>query len=124
MRLLPSNGRIIGGSIQLGQLDMVNASAKALRRTRGKRIAMVFQDSMTSLNPLLTIGRQITETLQVHLRLGRTDARKRAVSLLEEVGIPEPERRLRQYPASALGRPPATSRGRGRHRPESGNPDR
>jgi oligopeptide/dipeptide ABC transporter ATP-binding protein len=101
--LLPPNGRIVGGSIALGDLELVGASKRVLRGIRGKRIAMVFQDSMTSLNPLLTVGRQITESLEVHLGLSRADAGRRAVSLLEEVGVPEPQRRLRQYPHQLSG---------------------
>jgi oligopeptide transport system ATP-binding protein len=103
MRLLPSNGRILGGTIQLDGRNLVEASAADLRRVRGKRVAMVFQDSMTSLNPLLTVGRQITESLRAHLGLSRADATARALALLDEVGVPEPAARLGQYPHQLSG---------------------
>jgi oligopeptide transport system ATP-binding protein len=83
--------------------DLVRSSARAMRRVRGARIAMVFQDSMTSLNPSLTIGRQISESIELHLRTTHREAITRAVALLEEVGINEPERRLRQYPHQLSG---------------------
>jgi oligopeptide transport system ATP-binding protein len=103
MRLLPSAGHIVGGSIELDGVDLVPASNRTMRRIRGRRIAMVFQDSMTSLNPLLTVGRQITESLETHLGLSRRQALRRAVDLLDEVGVPEPGRRLRQYPHQLSG---------------------
>ncbi len=101
--LLPPNGRIVGGRVELDGNDLVQASRTALRRIRGKRVAMVFQDSMTSLNPLITVGRQITESLNVHLGISGREARRRAAALLEEVGVPEPEKRLKQYPHQLSG---------------------
>jgi oligopeptide transport system ATP-binding protein len=101
--LLPPNGRIVGGRVELDGDDLVQASRTALRRIRGKRVAMVFQDSMTSLNPLITVGRQITESLNVHLGISGREARRRAAALLEEVGVPEPEKRLKQYPHQLSG---------------------
>jgi oligopeptide transport system ATP-binding protein len=103
IRLLSQNGAITGGSVELRGEDLVCASDRRLEQVRGRRIAMVFQDSMTSLNPLLSIGRQITEGLEVHLGMSRRQARRRAVELLVEVGVPEPERRLRQYPHQLSG---------------------
>jgi oligopeptide/dipeptide ABC transporter ATP-binding protein len=103
MRLLPSSGAIVGGSVELAGRDMLSLSKRELQRVRGKEIAMVFQDSMTSLNPVLTVGRQLTESLSKHLGLGRSEARARALDLLREVGIPEPKRRLRQYPHQLSG---------------------
>jgi oligopeptide/dipeptide ABC transporter ATP-binding protein len=104
MGLLPSSARIVAGQIELAdEGDLVRASKRSLRRIRGKRIAMVFQDSMTSLNPLLTIGRQITESFEAHLGISGVQARTRAASLLDEVGVPEPERRLKQYPHQLSG---------------------
>jgi oligopeptide transport system ATP-binding protein len=97
MRLLPPSARITGGSIELDGVDLVRAPKRTLRHTRGGRIGMVFQDSMTSLNPLLTVGRQITESLETHTGLTHRQATVRAVELLEEVGVPEPERRLGQF---------------------------
>jgi oligopeptide/dipeptide ABC transporter ATP-binding protein len=101
--LLPPAGRVVGGTVELGGTNLVATSPRAMRRIRGRKIAMVFQDSMTSLNPLLTIGRQLTEGLQAHLGLDRDTACRRAIDLLEEVGVPEPEHRLRQYPHQLSG---------------------
>jgi oligopeptide transport system ATP-binding protein len=103
MGLLPSNGHVVAGSISLNGKELLSASSKELRSVRGRDVAMVFQDSTTSLNPLLTIGRQITETLEAHLGMSLARARSRAVELLEEVGVPEAERRLRQYPHQLSG---------------------
>jgi oligopeptide/dipeptide ABC transporter ATP-binding protein len=102
--LLPPAARIIAGSVQLdGVGELVGASPRALRRVRGRHVAMVFQDSMTSLNPLLPIGKQIGETLDLHAGLQGRRARVRAAALLEEVGVPEAERRLAQYPHQLSG---------------------
>jgi oligopeptide transport system ATP-binding protein len=101
--LLPRNGRIVDGEISLGGVSLVNASRKLLRDVRGRRIAMVFQDSMTSLDPLMPIGKQISEGMVTHLRMRAADARKRAVELLEEVGVPDPVTRLGQYPHQLSG---------------------
>ena len=103
MGLLPPTGRIVAGSIELDGKELVGAPKRALSDVRGRRIAMVFQDSMTSLNPLLTVGRQITESLQRHLGMARSQAQRHAVELLEEVGVPEAERRLSQYPHQLSG---------------------
>jgi oligopeptide transport system ATP-binding protein len=103
MGLLPPAARIVGGSILLEDDDLVKASKRRLRQVRGRRIAMVFQDSMTSLNPLLSVGRQITESLETHLGVSGADARRKAVSLLEEVGVPEPAQRLKQFPHQLSG---------------------
>jgi ABC-type dipeptide/oligopeptide/nickel transport system ATPase component len=91
-------GRIVGGTITFNGVDLSALSDEEMRKVRGKEIAMVFQEPMTSLNPVLTIGRQLTETLEVHLRLGRAASAKRAMEVLRLVGIPDPERRLSQYP--------------------------
>jgi len=101
--LLPPAARIAEGSIELEGRDLVGASKRELRRMRGRRIAIVFQDSMASLNPLLTVGRQITESLETHLGVSGREAARRAAGLLEEVGVPEPARRLRQYPHQLSG---------------------
>ena len=69
-----------------------------MRRIRGAKMAMVFQEPMTSLNPVLTLDRQLTETIQLHMGKSRDDARQDAIDLLAQVGIPDPERRIRQYP--------------------------
>ncbi|MFQ5990219.1 MAG: ABC transporter ATP-binding protein, partial [Candidatus Methylomirabilales bacterium] len=99
MRLIPyPPGRIVGGEIWFNGHDLLVLNDEEIRQVRGKEIAMIFQEPMTSLNPALTIGRQLTETLEAHLEMSTSDARERAAELLRMVGIPEPERRLPQYP--------------------------
>jgi len=99
MRLVPSpGGRIVGGRVLFRGRDLLALSEEEMRRVRGREIAMIFQEPMTSLNPVLTIERQLTEGLEIHLGLAPAAARRRAVELLAMVGIPDPERRLRQYP--------------------------
>jgi peptide/nickel transport system ATP-binding protein len=96
--LLEPPGRIGAGEILLEGQRIDTLSGEALRRLRGRRIGAIFQDPLTSLNPLYTIGRQITETILAHLPVSRSEARDRAVALLTEVGIPGAERRLDHYP--------------------------
>ena len=91
-------GRVVGGSVKFMGNDLLQLSDAEIRRVRGRHIAMVFQEPMTSLNPVLTIGRQLTEGLEVHLGMNLEAARRRAVELLGMVGIADPERRLKQYP--------------------------
>jgi oligopeptide/dipeptide ABC transporter ATP-binding protein len=91
-------GRIVGGEILFQGRNLLALSEEEMRRVRGRQIAMVFQEPMTSLNPVLTVGRQLTEGLEIHLGLTVAAARQRAVELLALVGIPDPERRLPQYP--------------------------
>lgn len=98
MGLLASPPAQVGGAIHFDGQNLTRLDAEALRMIRGRRIGMIFQEPMTSLNPLLTIGRQICEGMQLHLGLSRDHARKRAVELLTMVGISEPARRLKQYP--------------------------
>ena len=99
MRLIPSPpGKIAGGKILFDGEDLVKCDEDEMRKIRGKNIAMIFQDPMTSLNPVLTIGRQITEALELHLRLTGREAERRAAELLALVGIPSPEKRLDDYP--------------------------
>ncbi len=99
MRLIPSpQGRIVAGSARLDGRDLLTMSQEEIRAVRGNSIAMVFQDPMTSLNPVLPIGRQIGEALRVHRGMGRAAVRKRTVELLELVGIPSAKRRLDDYP--------------------------
>ena len=97
LRLLPANAQVTGG-VRFGGRDLFALSSKALRQLRGRELAVIFQDPMTSLNPVLTIGSQIAEALSEHMGLAPHAAMARAVALLGEVGIPEPERRARQYP--------------------------
>jgi oligopeptide/dipeptide ABC transporter ATP-binding protein len=91
-------GRIIGGQILFKGRDLLTLSEEEMRKVRGREIAMIFQEPMTSLNPVLTIGRQLTEGLEIHLGMTPGQARERAVELLALVGIPDPGRRLGQYP--------------------------
>ena len=104
LRLIPDPpGRITQGQILFAGRDLLGLSADEMRAVRGNEIGMVFQEPMTSLNPVLTIGRQITETLQQHRGADRATADRRAVELLSLVGIADPERRLRQYPHQLSG---------------------
>jgi oligopeptide/dipeptide ABC transporter ATP-binding protein len=91
-------GRIVSGEALFMGKDMLNMSKKELRRIRGGDVAMVFQDPMTSLNPVFKIGAQLTEAIQTHRDVNDKEARKRAIRLLEVVGVPNPERRFDQYP--------------------------
>ncbi len=100
--LLPGNAEP-SGSIAFQGRELLGASRRSLQRLRGKDIACVFQEPMSALNPVLTIGRQIAEPLLRHLRLSRRQARARAESLLDEVGMPEPRRRLASYPHELSG---------------------
>jgi peptide/nickel transport system ATP-binding protein len=97
LRLLPRNAQPSGRVLLDGQ-DLTTLAPEAMRQLRGRSLAVVFQDPMTSLNPVLTIGTQIIETLQAHLEMDRAAARVRALELLSAVGIPAPEQRVRQYP--------------------------
>jgi peptide/nickel transport system ATP-binding protein len=96
--LLEPPGRIAGGEILLEGSRIDNLPAEEMRRIRGRRIGAIFQDPLTSLNPLYTIGQQIVETIQTHLPMNAAQARARAIELLAEVGIPAPERRIDHYP--------------------------
>jgi peptide/nickel transport system ATP-binding protein len=98
LRLLPEAGRIAGGRIRLDGGDLNQLSEGAMRGVRGGRIGIIFQEPATSLNPVMRIGDQITETLLRHTRLRGAQARERAVQWLRRVGIPEPERRVDDYP--------------------------
>jgi peptide/nickel transport system ATP-binding protein len=100
---LNAPGAQLGGSISYRGQELVGAAERTLRGLRGARIAMIFQDPMTALNPYLTIGTQLTEGVRHHLKLGRKAARRRAIDLLEAVHIPEPERRFAQHPHELSG---------------------
>ncbi|MGW1407837.1 ABC transporter ATP-binding protein [Streptomyces sp. NPDC002403] len=102
MGLLPPTARV-GGSITLDGQELVGAPEKQLRSLRGRRLSMIFQEPMTSLNPVLTVGRQITEVLRRHQGLSRGEARERAVELLGIVGIPAPRKRVDEYPHQLSG---------------------
>ncbi len=96
--LLEPPGRIASGQILLDGQRIDNLPAEAMRQIRGKRIGAIFQDPLTSLNPLYTVGRQLTETIQTHLSVSAEEARQRAIKLLQETGIPAAEQRIDQYP--------------------------
>jgi oligopeptide transport system ATP-binding protein len=96
--LLARNGRVAGGRALFEGRDLIKLNDRALRRVRGREIAMIFQDPMTSLNPVLTIGRQIREPLETHFGMDRKDAEARAAELIDRVGIPSASARLRDYP--------------------------
>src|SRR5664280_3548323 len=99
MRLLPSPaGRVEGGEVFFEGEDLIGLGEAEMRELRGKEIAMIFQDPMTSLNPVLTIEEQMVETIKAHKRVSSADARARAIELLGMVGIAEPAGRLRNYP--------------------------
>ncbi len=99
MRLIPNPpGRIVGGQIIFDGENLLDYTEEEMRHIRGNRIAMIFQDPMTSLNPVLTIGRQITESLELHMKLSPKEARNRAIELLQMVGIPGAARRIDDYP--------------------------
>ena len=96
--LLEPPGRICGGEIWLGGERIDNLPHERMRQIRGRRIGAIFQDPLTSLNPLVTIGQQLIETIQVHLKLAFEPARQRAIQLLQETGIQAAEQRIDQYP--------------------------
>jgi peptide/nickel transport system ATP-binding protein len=96
--LLEPPGRIAGGEIVFDGQRIDTLPPEAMRRIRGRRIGAIFQDPLTSLNPLYTIGRQLVETIQTHLPLSGAEARRRAIALLQETGIPAAEQRIDQYP--------------------------
>ena len=96
--ILPKAGKVSTGTVRFEGRDLVELSDRRLRRIRGKEIAMIFQDPMTSMNPVLTVGRQIREALEAHFGMNRKDANARAAELLDQVGIPSPKARLSDYP--------------------------
>ena len=99
MRLIPDPpGRIVDGEILFENEDILKIDMDDMRQIRGGKISMVFQEPMTSLNPVLTVEKQLTETLQLHMGMNRDESRREGVDLLARVGIPDPERRIKQYP--------------------------
>ncbi|MDX1375367.1 MAG: ABC transporter ATP-binding protein, partial [Burkholderiales bacterium] len=97
LRLLPDAGRIAGGSVRLGEADLLALPEAAMRAVRGRRAAMIFQEPSTALNPVLTVGRQVAEVIERHTRLRGAAVRQRVRELLQAVGIPEAERRMGEY---------------------------
>jgi peptide/nickel transport system ATP-binding protein len=102
LQLLPKKAKL-SGRVMFDRQDLVSLDREKLRKLRGRSLAVVFQDPMTSLNPVLTIGTQLIETLQEHLELDLAAAKKRSVELLAAVGIPAPDQRLQQYPHQLSG---------------------
>ena len=99
MRLIPNPpGEIVSGEILLDGEDILKVDMEDMRNIRGAKISMVFQEPMTSLNPVLTVERQLTETLQLHMGMSKEEAQNEGVNLLTRVGIPDPESRIKQYP--------------------------
>ncbi len=103
MRLLPTSGRIVQGSIRLGGTDILTLPETAMRKERGGRMGMIFQEPNTSLNPVLTIRDQIAESVKVHDAATRPDIDRRVLELLNAVGIPDPQRRMGEYPHQLSG---------------------
>jgi peptide/nickel transport system ATP-binding protein len=104
MRLIPDPpGRIVSGSIKLGGRDLLKITEEEMRKVRGNEISMIFQEPMTSLNPVMTIGKQISEALILHRNMDRSQAMKRAVEMLELVRIPAPAQRAKEYPHQLSG---------------------
>ncbi len=104
LRLVPEPpGRIVGGSVRFRGRDLIGLSAEAMRAVRGKEISMIFQEPMTSLNPVYTCGEQILEAIVLHEKVGRAEARSRAIAMLRLVGIPSPEQRVDEYPHQMSG---------------------
>ena len=98
LRLLPQAARIVSGRMMFEGEDLIKKSAEEMRQIRGKRIAMILQDPMASLNPLFSIGDQVAEPIRVHEGASRASAWQRAIGLLKSVRIPSPETRVAQYP--------------------------
>jgi len=103
LRLIAPPGKIVGGEIFFDGRDLLRLTEREMERVRGNRVSMIFQDPMTSLNPLFTVGNQIMEPLMIHRGLSKKEARSEAVHMLEKVGIPLPRRRVDEYPNSMSG---------------------
>ena len=103
LRLVSSPGRIVSGSIRLDGEELLTKSGPAMRAIRGDRISMIFQEPMTSLNPVYTVGKQVSEAITLHMNAARAEARDSTIELFKAVGIPEPEKRFRSYPHQLSG---------------------
>ena len=103
LKLIPFPGRIVGGRIALHGDDLLGMNEKQMRKIRGDRISMIFQEPMVSLNPAYTIGNQLTEALLIHRKISKREARNRAVDMLRAVEIPSPEKRIDDYPHQLSG---------------------
>ncbi len=104
MRLIPEPpGKIVGGQILFDDIDLVRASEKKMRSIRGNRISMVFQEPMTSLNPVFTVGNQVSEVIELHKKLSKNELKERVIDMFKLVGIPDPQTRLDEYPHQMSG---------------------
>ncbi|WP_040225348.1 ABC transporter ATP-binding protein [Bhargavaea cecembensis] len=103
LRLLASNGKVVGGEVRFKGDNLLTYTEKKMRSLRGNKISMIFQEPMTSLNPVFTVGQQISETLIEHQDMGKKAAMAKSVDLLKLVGIPSPEKRVKQYPYELSG---------------------
>jgi len=103
MGLLPQNGNIVEGSIKLGNDELVGLTDEQMQSYRGNKISMIFQEPMTALNPVFTIGYQLQEPLLIHKKLSKKEAKHASIMLLKKVGIPNPEEKLNQYPHQLSG---------------------
>ncbi|MBX3502168.1 MAG: ABC transporter ATP-binding protein [Alphaproteobacteria bacterium] len=104
IRLIPTPpGRIVSGSVKLNGVDLVQLDEAQMRDVRGNQISMIFQEPMTSLNPVMTVGRQVSEALRLHQKLSKQDAMARAIDMLKKVKIPEAEQRAKEYPHQLSG---------------------
>ncbi len=103
LQLLPNNGEITEGSITFKGEELTTKKEEQMRKLRGNEISMIFQEPMTALNPVFTIGYQVMEPLKLHTKLNKKETRNRAIELLQQVGIPNPDKRLKQYPHELSG---------------------
>jgi len=103
MRLIPPPGKITGGKIIFNGIDLLDLPESEMRRIRGNKISMIFQEPMTSLNPVFTIGSQIAEVIQLHQGLDKNSAMEKAIEMMKLVGIPSPELRAKDYPHQLSG---------------------
>jgi oligopeptide/dipeptide ABC transporter ATP-binding protein len=103
MRLVPKPGRVVGGRVMLEGRNLLDLSVTEMRRVRGRRVAMIFQEPMTSLNPVIRVGDQVVEAIRLHESVSRSQARARCLELFTEVGIPDPQARLDTYPHQLSG---------------------
>jgi peptide/nickel transport system ATP-binding protein len=103
LRLLPNNLAGLDGSIMFGDTDLASCGTRTMRAVRGKRIAMIFQEPMSALDPVFPVGEQIAETVRRHFRIGRREANERAIESLDAVGIPSPQQAMKMYPSSLSG---------------------
>lgn len=103
MRLLRHPGKIVDGTIELCGKNLAELSEKEISRVRGDRISMIFQEPMTSLNPVVTVGRQVSEAVLTHQKVSPEEAKKQVIDIFREVGIPEPEKRYDSYPHQLSG---------------------